>query len=161
MPSIASRPQRRVGEHAGVAILILRVSLGVFFLFKAAGKIPWILDASILTGRLEFWLQEATAANRWYLELVLPGADVFSRVVPMAELGTAAALLSGFWMRPVALAAFIMVLSFHVATAAIFESGFLVDGSGLPVLGGLLALAFSVRRRPGASESDGGGAPRL
>lgn len=160
MPSLASQSPSRVRERAGVHLLILRVSLGVFFLFKAVGKMSWILDSSILSGRLELWLQQATAVNRWYIELVLPGADVLSRVVVVAELGTAAALLSGFWMQPVALAAFFMVLNFHVATAAIFEYSFLVDGSGLPVLGGLLALAFSVgRRRPGTPESDAGGAP--
>jgi hypothetical protein len=35
-----------------------------------------------------------------------------------------------------------MVLNFHFASGIIFRSSFLTNGYGLPVLGGLIALAF-------------------
>ena len=38
--------------------------------------------------------------------------------------------------------ALLMVLNFHVASGAIFKYAFLTNGFGLPVMGGLLALAL-------------------
>jgi hypothetical protein len=41
-----------------------------------------------------------------------------------------------------------MVLNFHVASGALFQYRFLTNGFGLPVLGGLLALAVGGVRLP-------------
>ena len=41
-----------------------------------------------------------------------------------------------------------MVLNFHFATSAFWSAEFLRDGTGLPVLGGLLAMAISGSRLP-------------
>jgi uncharacterized membrane protein YphA (DoxX/SURF4 family) len=57
-------------------------------------------------------------------------------------------LIVGFWTRMAAIAAFLMVLNFHFATSAFWSPAFLRDGTGLPVLGGLLALAISGSRLP-------------
>jgi uncharacterized membrane protein YphA (DoxX/SURF4 family) len=68
--------------------------------------------------------------------------------VPFGELVAGAALVVGFWTRLAAAAAFLMVLNFHVASGAIFQYRFLTNGFGLPVLGGLLALALGGARLP-------------
>jgi uncharacterized membrane protein YphA (DoxX/SURF4 family) len=134
-----------------LGLTILRVCLGVFFLFEGIGKLAWFTDASILGGRLAGWLSDAAAGStsRWYLEHVaLPGTVVFARLVPLGELATGVALIVGAWTRWAAVLAFVMVLNFHVASSAIFKVAFLTNGYGLPVLGGLLALALGGARLP-------------
>jgi uncharacterized membrane protein YphA (DoxX/SURF4 family) len=134
-------------EATGLALL--RILLGVFFLFEAINKLPWLLDQGPLVGRLQEWLTTAWPANRWYLETVaLPGATIFARVVMLGELAAGLALILGVWTRLAAALAFLMVLNFHFASGAIFQYRFLTNGYGLPVLGGLLALALGGARLP-------------
>jgi hypothetical protein len=73
---------------------------------------------------------------------------VFARLIPLAELATALALLLGFWTPVAATLAFLMVLNFHLASGLIFRYAFLTNGYGLPVLGGLLALALGGGKLP-------------
>ena len=121
----------------------LRLFLGVFFLFEGIGKIGWLMDPSPLTTQLTGYLQGANPWNRAYLEAVcLPGAAVFARLVLFGELATGVSLLLGPYTRYAAIAAFLMVLNIHFASGALFQYRFLTNGFGLPVLGGLLALAF-------------------
>jgi uncharacterized membrane protein YphA (DoxX/SURF4 family) len=127
----------------GRGLSILRIFLGVFFLFEAIGKIGWFADSAALTRQLSGWLETAGPWNRWYLEHVcLPGAAVLARVVPIGEASAAAALLLGAYVRPAAVLALVMVLNFHFASGAMFRYSFLTNGYGLPVIGGLLALAI-------------------
>ena len=58
------------------------------------------------------------------------------------------ALILGFWTRMAAIVAFLMVLNFHFATSAFWSIDFLRDGTGFPLLGGLLAIAISGKRLP-------------
>ena len=44
--------------------------------------------------------------------------------------------------------ALLMVLNFHFATSAFWSVDFLRDGTGLPVVGGLLVLAVNGARLP-------------
>ena len=78
----------------------------------------------------------------------LPGAPVFARLVVLGELSCGVALVAGVWTRLAAALGFLMVLNFHVASGAIFQYRFLTNGYGLPVLGGLLALAIGGGRLP-------------
>lgn len=124
-------------------LAVLRICLGVFFLFEAVGKSSWLMDSAPLVKQLTGWLQNATPMNRWYLETIcLPGAVVFARMVLFGEAATALALVLGVYTRPAALIAILMVLNFHVASGVIFNYAYLTNGYGLPVLGGLLALAI-------------------
>jgi uncharacterized membrane protein YphA (DoxX/SURF4 family) len=121
----------------------LRLFLGVFFLFEGIGKIGWLLDPSPLTTQLTGYLATATPWNRAYLETVcIPGAAIFARLVLFGELATGASFLLGAFSRVAAIAAFLMVLNIHFASGAMFQYRFLTNGYGLPVLGGLLALAI-------------------
>ena len=138
-----------VTNSQGRGLALLRIFLGVFFLFEAIGKAGWLLDSTPLVKQLTGWLEGAGPYNRWYLETVcLPGAAVFARVVLFGEASTAVALILGAYTRVAAVLALLMVLNFHVASGAIFTMSFLSSGYGLPVVGGLLALAIGASALP-------------
>ena len=137
------------GRAGAYGLRVLALMLGVFFVFHALDKLAWFADSSILAQRLEGWLQEAAPSTRWYIETVtVPGVPLFARLVPLAEMSTGVALILGFWTRLVAALAFLMVANFHFASGAFYEWDFTTDGNGLPVLGGLLALALGASRLP-------------
>ena len=134
---------------AAVGLRMLGVFLGVFFIFEGIGKLAWFADSGQLQGALQGWLKDAPPTSRWYLEtFAIPGVPLFARLVPLGELLGGTALLTGFWTRLAAAALFLMVLNFHVASGAILQYRFLTNGFGLPVLGGLLALAIGAARLP-------------
>ncbi len=130
-------------QSSARGLTALRLCLGVFFLFEGIGKLAWLTDPSPLTTQLTGYLQGANQWNRAYLETVcLPGAAVFARLVLFGELATGISFLLGAYARVAAIAAFLMVLNIHFASGALFQYRFLTNGYGLPVLGGLLALAI-------------------
>lgn len=143
-------------DRQGTGLVIIRLCMGVFFLFEGINKLGWLTDGTILANRFSAWLAEAAvgSTSRWYLEHVaIPGAAVFARLVPLGELATGLALIAGFWTPAAAFLAFLMVLNIHVASGTLFKYAFLTNGYGLPVLGALLGLAaggvrlrFSLRR---------------
>jgi uncharacterized membrane protein YphA (DoxX/SURF4 family) len=136
-----------VSSHA--ALRLLAAFLGVFLIFEGLGKLAWVADSGPLSGTLQEWLDDAPPASRWYLETwAIPGIPLFARLVVIGELAAGTALLAGFWTRMAAVAAFLMVLNFHVASGQLFQYSFLTNGYGLPVLGGLLALAIGGTRLP-------------
>ena len=127
----------------------LAVMLGVFFIFNGVDKLAWLADSGILVDRLDGWLDSAAPSTRWDIETVaMPGVPLFARIVPLVGLSTGAALILGFWTRLVAALAFLMVMNAHFARGFFYEWEFLRSGTGLPVLGGLLALAIGGSRLP-------------
>ena len=140
---------RGAAAAGGIGLRILAVMLGVFFVALSLTKIAWLTDSSILRNQLEQWLPKAAPATRWYLETVcIPGVPLFARLVPLGEFSAGAALILGFWTRMAAIAACLMVLSFHFAASDFWSPNFLKDAYGLPVLGGLLAIAISGSKLP-------------
>jgi uncharacterized membrane protein YphA (DoxX/SURF4 family) len=136
-------------RSTGAALRVLSLFLGVFLIFEGLGKLAWLSDGGPLAAVLQGWLKEAPPTSRWYLDtFAIPGIPMFARLVPLGELLGGAALVAGFWTRVAASAAFLMVLNFHIASGAIFQYRFLTNGFGLPVLGGLLALAIGGSRLP-------------
>lgn len=134
--------------HA-LGLTTLRILLGVFFLFMSLSKIGWLTDPSMLTTQLTGWLDEAGPFSRWYLQtLCLPGAPIFARIVPLAEMSTGLALILGIYTRVAATLGLLMILNFHVASGVIFRYAYLTNGFGLPVVGGLLALAIGGANLP-------------
>jgi uncharacterized membrane protein YphA (DoxX/SURF4 family) len=138
----------------GVALRVLSLALGVFFLFMALDKRAWLGQPDLLATQLTGWLVNAPTPSRWYLETVaIPGARIFAPLVLAGEFAVALALLLGVYVRPAAAAGFFMVVNFHVAMGVMLSWTYLWNGYGPPVLGGLLALAigggnlpFSLRR---------------
>ena len=137
------------GTTGSFGLRILAVMLGVFLIATSFTMIAWITDSGILLQKFQALLQNAPPSVRWYLETVcIPGAPIFARLVPVGEFCAGLALIVGFWTRMAAIAALLMVLNYHFATSAFWSFDFLRDGTGLPVLGGLLAIAISGSRLP-------------
>jgi uncharacterized membrane protein YphA (DoxX/SURF4 family) len=132
-------------DRQATGLVIVRVCLGVFFIWSGIGKLRWFLDSSILSGQFTVWLHNAApgSLSASYLQRVaIPGAPILARLVPAGEFVCGLALLLGFWTPIFALIAFLMVLNYQVASGAIFHVSFLADRSGLPVLGSTLGLAM-------------------
>ncbi|MGE3843845.1 MAG: DoxX family protein [Vicinamibacterales bacterium] len=133
----------------GTGLTVLRIFIGVFFIFVGTDKWRWLFDHSALTMRLQDWLVTAGPYNRWYIEHVcLPGAPIFARLVMLGETATGVGLVLGVWTRLVAALAFLMVANIHFASGEFLRFEFLTNGYGLPVLGALLALAIGGARLP-------------
>jgi uncharacterized membrane protein YphA (DoxX/SURF4 family) len=136
-------------SSSSVGLRALSLLMGIFLVFMALDKTEWFGDAGILTGRLEEWRDSAGASSRWYLETIaIPGAPLFARLVPLAEIAAGMALILGFKVRLAAAAVFLMVLNFHFAADIVFHYSYLTNAYGLPLLGGLLALAIGGTRLP-------------
>jgi uncharacterized membrane protein YphA (DoxX/SURF4 family) len=132
-----------------MALRVLSIALGVFLLFMGLDKIDWFMDAGILTRTLQQWRGMARPLARWYLDTIaLPGAPVFARVVPLAELSAATALLLGVRVRLAAALAIVMIVNVHIAADVILRYNYLWNAYGPPVLGGLLALTIGGTRLP-------------
>ncbi len=132
-----------MGKGQAWGLTTLRLCLGVFFLFEAISKIGWFASSAVLRSRLTEWVEMVPAISRAYINNVcLPGAEIFARLVPLGEFSVATALLLGGYTRLAAVLALLMVLNFHFASGVMFQYSYLTNGYGLPVLGGLLALAF-------------------
>ena len=133
----------------GIGLRALSVVMGVFLVFMGLNKTAWLTDSGLLLDELERWRELAPSVSRWYLEmLAIPGAPVFARLVLFGELSTGVALVLGYRVQVAATVAFMMVLNFHFASGIMFTYGYLTNGYGLPVLGGLLALAIGGARLP-------------
>jgi uncharacterized membrane protein YphA (DoxX/SURF4 family) len=123
--------------------------MGVFILFMGLDKLAWFAEPARLTTQLRGWHGEAPEASRWYLDTVaIPGAPVFARIVPAAELAVGVALIAGIQVRLAAVAGLFMVLNFHFAMGVLLRYSYLWNGYGPPVLGSLMALAIGGARLP-------------
>jgi uncharacterized membrane protein YphA (DoxX/SURF4 family) len=128
---------------------VLSLLMGLFLVFMGIDKIDWLKDEAALIGLFQEWLETAPAASRWYLQgVAIPGAPVFARVVPLAEIAAGAALICGFKVRIAAALALLMVLNFHFASDVLLHYSYLTNPYGLPVIGGLLALAIGGGKLP-------------
>jgi len=132
-----------------VGLRVLSVFIGVFLMLMGVSKTTWLTDGEILRSQLVGWRDLAPAVSLWYLDTIaIPGSSVFSRLVFLGELATGAALVLGYRQRLAATVALLMIVNFHFASGVIFTYGYLTNGYGLPVIGGLLALALGGSRLP-------------
>ena len=138
-------------DRQGTGLSILRICIGVFFIFEGVGKLSWFGDTSLLAKQLEGWVQSVPAGS-WshlYLERVaMPYSSYFARAVPLGELISGAAMVAGFWTPFFAFVAFFMALNFEFASGALFQYKALTNPYVLPVLGATLALAIGGVRLP-------------
>jgi uncharacterized membrane protein YphA (DoxX/SURF4 family) len=133
-------------DRPRLALTVLRICIGVFFLFEGFSKIRWFADSSILSGTFAEWSRSAAAGSimHAYLERVaIPGVAIFARLVPLGEISCGVALIAGLMTPIFAFIAFFMALNFQIASGAVFQFSFLTSGYGLPVLGSTLALTLA------------------
>ena len=149
MTTIRPRTSTSAGAPA-LALRVLALLLGIFFMFQGFSTMPWLLDSGILAERLRAAGSAAHSDSvRWYIDAIAtPGVPLFARLVPLAELSAGLALILGFWPRLVAAFTLAMVANFHFALGSYFSWEFLRDGTGLPTMGGLLALVIAGGRLP-------------
>jgi uncharacterized membrane protein YphA (DoxX/SURF4 family) len=140
--------QKPAGARAqAAALVVLRVLLGVFMFFFGLDKASWLLDSTPLSTQLSSWLLEAPPASRWYLERIIPGAPVFARAVPLGAMLGGLALALGIWTRIAAAMSLVVVLSLQLGAGSMFRYAYLMDASGLPLVGSLLALLIGGETR--------------
>jgi uncharacterized membrane protein YphA (DoxX/SURF4 family) len=137
-------------DRQGTGLAILRICIGVFFVFEGVGKIRWLTDTSLLGGQLAGWAQGVPPGSwsHMYLERLMPYSAIFARLVPLGEIASGTALVAGFWTPFFALAAFFMAFNFQFASGALFKYSALTSGYALPVLGATLALVVGGVRLP-------------
>jgi len=152
-------------DRTRLGLTVLRISIGIFFVFEGLGKIRWLVNSSILAAQFAEWsnsMPSGSIAQAYLQRIAVPGTAIFARLVPLGELLSGLALVLGVWTPLFAFVAFFMALNFQIASGALFKYSFLTSGYGLPVLGSTLALALTgsqarVRRlRP---ERGGGASP--
>ena len=137
-------------DRPKLALTVLRIAIGVFFVAEGISKASWFMDSTLLSHQLADWSQKAATGSisRWYLDhIALKGVPYFARLVPLGEIASGAALVIGFWTPLFAFVAFFMALNFQVASGAVTKVNFLISGYGLPVLGATLALALGTQMR--------------
>ena len=138
-------------DRPRAALTLLRICIGVFFIFEGIGKLRWLTDSSILAAQFAEWSQGAAPGSIPYAyvqRLAVPGTAIFARLVPIGELSCGAAMLANFATPLFAFIAFFMALNFQIASGAMFKYSFLTSGYGLPVLGSTLALALAGATNP-------------
>jgi len=138
-------------DRQGTGLTLLRILLGVFFLFQGLNNLPWLLDPSRLSQQLAAWEHSVRAGSfsAHYLQrAAIPFAGVLARLVPIGQITAGLALIAGVWTPLFAFVALVMIVNFYIASGAIFTFAFLTNPYGLPVLGGTLALAIGGVRLP-------------
>ena len=137
-------------DKQATGVTILRVCIGTFFIFEGIGKIRWLTNPSLLAAQLTSWSQAAPpgSLSHAYLErMAIPYVRIFARLVPLGEIVSGIAMVTGFWTPLFAFVAFFMALNFQFASGALFKYSFLTSGYGLPVLGSTLALTLAGGRK--------------
>ncbi len=142
-PGYESGRKTRGGLPQVVALVILRVCVGVYMFFFGLEKSAWLMDATPVAAQLSSWLVDAAPASRWFLERVIPGAPIFARLIPLASMAGGAGLVFGLWTRMAAALSVVAVLSLQLGSGVMFRYAYLADASGLPLAGALTALIIS------------------
>lgn len=134
---------------ARIALRVVTIGLGIFFLAMSLNKVAWLSNPDLLAQRFTRWLPTASPYARIYLQdVAIPGAALFARVVPVAEFCTALAMFTGVFTNVAAGAALLMILNFHTATSSFSSWDFLRDGTGPPMFAALIAVALAGRDLP-------------
>jgi len=138
-------------NRQGAGLTLLRILLGVFFLFQGLNHLRWLLDPSALSQQLaalEHSVRAGSISARYLQRAVIPFAGVIARLVPIGQIAAGLAMIVGFWTSLFAALAFVLVVNSYLATGALFTYAFLTSPSGLPVIGGTLALMIAGGRLP-------------
>ena len=118
-------------DGRATGLTVLRICIGIFFIFEGIGKLGWFTDTSQLADQLRNWSQAvspSSLSHMYLVRLAIPGVRVFARLVPLGEIVSGVALVAGFWTPLFAFVAFFMALNFQFASGALFKYSFLTSG---------------------------------
>jgi uncharacterized membrane protein YphA (DoxX/SURF4 family) len=148
-------------DRRAAGLTVLRICIGVFFVFEGLNKIRWFANPAILWNQLNAW-QTSLPGDSWsarYLtKIALPYSAYFARLVPLGELVSGAAMVFGIWTPLFGFIAFFMAVNFEFASGSFIKYAWLTNPYGLPVLGATLALAVGGTRLPLSLRRGGGSA---
>ena len=112
-------------DRQGTGLAVIRVCLGVFFLFEGLGKLRWFVNSSIARGAIR---RHGTPMRRRLAEPLRilsgsrsPGPPSSRAWCRSARLAAASRSSSACGRRCFAFLAFFMVLNFHFASGAAFQ----------------------------------------
>jgi len=138
-------------DRRGAGLTVLRICIGLFFLFEGVAKIRWLTSPGLLASQLNGWLSALPPESwsaRYLAKAALPYEPYFARLVPLGELVSGAAMVLGIWTPLFAFVAFFMAVNFEFASGVLFTYAWLTNPYGLPVLGATLALALGGTKLP-------------
>jgi len=148
--AVGTPPREQIAiDPTAMALRVVAIGLGVFFVAMSMNKIAWLTNANLLSDRFVRWAPAASPSVRLYLDAIaLPAAPLLARAIPISESCVGLAFVVGLWIRPAAAIALFLVLNFHFGTSALYAWEFLRNGTGPPVLAALLALLIGGSRLP-------------
>jgi uncharacterized membrane protein YphA (DoxX/SURF4 family) len=112
-------------------LAFLRIAAGVSLFASGMQKLSWFAQPPLDQRFADWAAHPANAAVAKYLAFVAQHPAVFSRVVPVGELGLGILLIAGLLTPLAALLAFLMVLNFQFASSQMFSMAYLRGQSGL------------------------------
>ena len=124
-------------------ILILRLAVGIFFLYLGYTKIEggWLTSSERLQKSLANLEQNAPPVSKWYIEHVAkPGVDLWSKLIALGELALGISLIIGLLVRLSTFVGIVVVLNYHLTSGALFTLGFFGNPWAILVISSLLVL---------------------
>ena len=114
-----------------LVLALLRIAAGISLFSSGLQKLSWFAQPPLQQRFADWSTHPANAAVARYLAFVSDHPAVFSRLVPIGELGLGLLLIAGLLTPLAALLAFVMVLSFQFASSQMFSLAYLRGQSGL------------------------------
>ncbi len=129
-------------EHSlKTALVILRITTGLFLFTMGLGKLEWYTSTEPLTERLDFYYEDAPAISQWYQDVIAkPFIGLWSILIPTAELLGGLALTIGLLTRLTGMVMIVMVLNLNFANGNLLGLTLFSN----PFNGLLLAVLFGI-----------------
>jgi uncharacterized membrane protein YphA (DoxX/SURF4 family) len=112
-------------------LAFLRIAAGISLFASGMQKLSWFAQPPLQQRFAEWAASPASAAVAKYLGFLSQHPAVFSRVVPVGEIGLGLLLIAGLMTPLAAVLAFLMVVNFQFASSQMFSMAYLRGQSGL------------------------------
>jgi uncharacterized membrane protein YphA (DoxX/SURF4 family) len=115
-------------------LAFLRIAAGISLFASGMQKLSWFAQPPLTQRFVEWASHPANAAVTRYLDFVSQHPALFSRLVPIGEIGLGLLLMAGLLTPLASVLAFLMVLNFQFASSQMFSLAWLRGQSGLAYL---------------------------
>ncbi|MBM4165391.1 MAG: DoxX family protein [Ignavibacteria bacterium] len=133
-------------KHSDFFTLIIRLTVGIFFLYVGVQKINsgWLTSNERLNKSLYDYNDNATGIQNTYLDkLAIPFSSIWAPLIALGETALGVSLLIGLFTRTSTLMGLLMILNFHFANGNLFSADFFESSGAIVLCGTLLYLFFS------------------